>query len=141
MIGARIVEYQRGRPQDQRSRRGTETFTGDVMLDLVLGSGNVMMNSVFFQPGGRTYWHSHGEGQVLLVGHGRGMVETRAGQRRVIQAGDAVYAPPGEEHWHGAAPDSFLLHTAISIGRTQWLDEVKDERYSDAWEKAALEEG
>jgi len=128
------VEHQHGRT-GQPSRRGTGTFTGEVLLDEVLAAGNARILSVFFGPGARTYWHSHSEGQVLFVGHGRGMVETREGERRVLQPGDAVYAPPGEEHWHGAAPGSFLLHTAVSLGHTEWLAEVPDDRYSAAWDE------
>lgn len=129
------MEYQRGRA-GQPSQRGTGTFTGEVLFDEVLAAGNARVSSVFFAPGARTYWHSHSEGQVLLAGHGAGMVETRDGQRRVLRAGDIVYAPPGEEHWHGAAPGSFLLHTSVALGDIEWLAEVPAERYSAAWEEA-----
>lgn len=130
------MEYQRGRT-GQPSRRGTETFTGETLQDEVLSSGSARVLSVFFGPGARTYWHSHSEGQVLFASHGKGMVETRGGERRVLQAGDTVYAPPGEEHWHGSAPDSFLMHTAVSLGRTEWLGEVPDGHYSAAWDETA----
>jgi quercetin dioxygenase-like cupin family protein len=42
----------------------------------------------------------------------------------VIQAGDTVWVPPGERHWHGAAQDSVMTHTAISLGETRWAEEV-----------------
>jgi hypothetical protein len=32
---------------------------------------------------------------------------------RVIRPGDRVFFEPGEEHWHGAAPDRFLTHIAM----------------------------
>ncbi len=73
-------------------------------------------------------------GQVLLVGTGRGMIETRDGDRHALHPGDIVWAAPGEEHWHGAAPDSFVAHTAISLGATQWLEEVAGDRYEKAFE-------
>jgi quercetin dioxygenase-like cupin family protein len=57
--------------------------------------------------------------------------------RHILRAGDAVYAPPGEEHWHGAAPESFLLHTAISLGHTRWFGEVTAEQYRAACDEAA----
>lgn len=131
------MEYVHGRKDGQPSRSGDEgTFSGRAMLDPVLDDGaaaKVRVNSVMFEPGGRTYWHSHADGQVLIVASGRGMVENRDGDRHALQAGDVVWAPPGEQHWHGAAPDSFLTHTAISLGLTQWHEEVSAEHYGAAF--------
>jgi quercetin dioxygenase-like cupin family protein len=130
------VEYARGRQEGQPSRQGSETFTGRAMLDPLLSdgaAGKARVNSVFFEPGARTFWHSHADGQVLLAVSGRGLVETRDGDRRTLGPGDTVWAPPGEEHWHGAAPDSFLLHTAISLGATEWREEVPAEHYDAAF--------
>ena len=73
-------------------------------------------------------------GQVLIVGTGSGMIETRDGDRHALIPGDIVWAAPGEEHWHGAAPGSFMAHTAISLGATQWLEEVAGHRYEKAFE-------
>jgi quercetin dioxygenase-like cupin family protein len=133
------VEYVRGRKDGQPSRSGDEgTFSGRAMLDPVLDDGDagkVRVNSVLFEPGGRTHWHSHADGQVLIVASGRGMVENKDGHRHLLHAGDMVWAPPGEEHWHGAAPDSFLNHTAVSLGLTQWGEEVTAERYKAAFEQ------
>ena len=103
----------------------------DALLDD--GNGEVRVYSVIFEPGARTYWHSHAAGQTLLVGSGQGMVETRDGDRRAVNAGDVVWAPPGEVHWHGAAPDSFLSHTAVSLGLTSWAEEVDEEHYRGAF--------
>ena len=30
-----------------------------------------------------------------------------------MHPGDTIYTPPGEWHWHGAAPDRFMTHLAI----------------------------
>ena len=54
---------------------------------------------------------------------------TRGGPVEVIRQGDTVWIPPGEEHWHGAAPDSFMTHTAISLGPTRWDAEVAETDY------------
>jgi quercetin dioxygenase-like cupin family protein len=62
------------------------------------------------------------------------MVETRDGDRHMLHPGDVVWAPPGEEHWHGAAPDSSVAHTAISLGVTEWGEEVPADRYAAAFE-------
>jgi quercetin dioxygenase-like cupin family protein len=31
-----------------------------------------------------------------------------------IGPGDVVYFAPAEKHWHGAAPDTFMVHIAIN---------------------------
>ncbi|TVY99968.1 cupin domain-containing protein [Trebonia kvetii] len=107
------------------------------MQDALLDDGDrgqVRVYSVVFEPGARTYWHSHAAGQTLLIASGRGMVQNRDGDRRIVGAGDVVWAPPGEVHWHGAAPDSFLSHTAVSLGLTSWHEEVGEEQYRSAFE-------
>ena len=52
-----------------------------------------------------------------------------------IRAGDTVHTPPGEWHWHGAAPDRFMTHfTVYEAGddgsETDWGDPVGDDEYS-----------
>lgn len=133
------MEHARGRQEGQPSRQGTGTFSGRVMLDPLLdsddGNRQARVNSVVFEPGARTFWHSHDDGQLLLVGSGRGMVENREGDRHELLPGDSVWALPGEEHWHGAAPGSLLVHTAVSLGATRWREEVNEDRYRDAFAK------
>jgi quercetin dioxygenase-like cupin family protein len=80
---------------------------------------------VSFEPGARTHWHSHREGQLLYGLEGSGRVGTRADETADIGPGDLVYAPPGEEHWHGASADEGLTHVALSFGETDWFEEVR----------------
>jgi len=120
----------RGRA-DAPSQKRDDTFTGTVWADPVLAAeGDVGVNDVFFEPGARTHWHTHAIGQVLVVTHGEGFVRTRDGDGGRIRAGDVVHIASGEEHWHGAAPDSYLLHIAISLGSATWLEPVGDEDYA-----------
>jgi quercetin dioxygenase-like cupin family protein len=132
------MQYERGRKDGVPSNVGPKpTFTGQAMQDTLLDDGDkgeIRVYSVIFEPGARTYWHSHAAGQTLLINSGQGMVETKDGDRRVVRAGDVVWAPPGEVHWHGAAPDAFLSHTAVSLGLTSWEEEVDEDRYRDAFE-------
>ena len=65
---------------------------------------------------------------------GSGFVCTRAGASQLITVGDVIWTPPNEEHWHGAAPESFLVHTAISFGAAERSDEVTDGDYDAAME-------
>ena len=123
----------RGREAGLKSERRSDTFTGGVWGDPVLASTDeTMINSVFFEPKSRTYWHRHERGQLLQVTSGQGWVSTRQGSGTAIRAGDIVWIPPGEEHWHGADTDSYLVHLAISLGATEWLQEVADEEYDQA---------
>ncbi len=105
-------------------------FTGQVFNFLTMpATDGVTINTVTFNPGARTYWHSHTEGQILEVVAGRGLVQSEGAPAVVISAGDTVWVPPGERHWHGAAPDSFMTHTAISLGPTNWDSEVAESDY------------
>ena len=85
---------------------------------------------VRFTPGARTNWHSHALGQTLHVTDGVGLVQSRGGKVTVIRPGDVIHTPPGEEHWHGAAPDDVMVHTAIwEDDDAAWGDHVTDEEY------------
>jgi len=121
-----------GRIEGQPSGQRTATFTGTVHLDPVLTAPEVMINTVIFTPGARTYWHRHPGGQLLVVTAGRGIVATRAGDARVVGSGDVVWAGPGEEHWHGACEDTLLTHLAVSHGTTEWGGEVGQSDYTAA---------
>lgn len=119
----------------------SETFTGTVWGDPVLpttAEGNTV-NSVTFTPGARTYWHHHTRGQLLVVTAGRGWVCAHGEHPQVIRAGDVVWVPPGEQHWHGGTVDTIMTHLAVSLGPTVWLDEVSEDEYRAA--PAAAAEG
>jgi quercetin dioxygenase-like cupin family protein len=126
------VKVSRGR-EPRKSNRAGEHFTGGVWQDTLLDSSEqgARVYSVFFEPGGRTYWHAHEGGQVLYVTSGEGRVGTASGVE-TVRSGDVVHAPPGEEHWHGAGPDSFLMHVAVSLGATRWGAEVSGREYGDS---------
>jgi quercetin dioxygenase-like cupin family protein len=99
------------------------------MLDVEDGRSNY----VVFEPGARTHWHQHSGIQVLYVVAGEGAVATASGERTVIRAGDVVYFPARERHWHGAGPSSLMAHIALTLGENEWLDEVSDADYGAAF--------
>ena len=106
-------------------------FTGEVHPYLTMAATDgVTINTVNFTPGARTYWHIHEHGQILQVLGGTGYVATEQDGLRRLHAGDTVWCPPGERHWHGAVADSFMTHTAISLGTTSWAEEVTEEQYT-----------
>lgn len=111
-----------------------ETFTGRVWSTPLSRDANrtVTVIGVIFEPGARTFWHSHPDGQVLYVATGAGRVGSADGRVIEIAAGDVIYAQAGEKHWHGAAPSSHMMHLSItSGGATEWEpEEVTDQEYS-----------
>ena len=117
-------------------RQPEEHFTGKAWMGVLSRADDRVLNaiSVLFEPGARTHWHSHPEGQVLYVVSGTGWVGTEAGEIAHISPGDVVYASPGELHWHGATPDSPMSHLSLTTGgATVWEPRpVTDEEYSAA---------
>jgi quercetin dioxygenase-like cupin family protein len=117
-------------------------FTGTVFIDAVAapsGSARLSASSVHFTPGARTAWHTHPNGQTIYVTEGVGLAQRRGGPAEVIRPGDRVFFEPGEEHWHGAAPDRFMTHLAMLEVDAQgsnatWGDHVTDEEYAAAAE-------
>jgi quercetin dioxygenase-like cupin family protein len=110
-----------------------EWFTGDVWGDVICRGADpsrMRANMVRFSPGARTAWHSHALGQTLLIVEGIALVQSRG--EKIIEArpGEVIYTPPGEEHWHGAAPGQFMIHLALwETDEAIWLEHVTDEEY------------
>lgn len=122
-----------GRAEGARAETRDGTFTGTVWGDpLMLPSDGVTMNTVYFSPCGRTYWHSHTGGQVIHVSSGEGWIAQRDEAPVKMRTGDTVWTPPNIEHWHGAAEGAFLVHVAVTIGETNWLEEVGDTEFEAA---------
>jgi quercetin dioxygenase-like cupin family protein len=95
------------------------------------GTGSMV---VHFSAGARTHWHAHPGGQVLYCVSGRGRVRSRGERGHVLGAGDIVYIPPGEAHYHGGGPDSPMAHVSVSIGApAEWGDPVTDEEYDEGF--------
>lgn len=119
-----------GHEPGRRSEQRTTTFTGTVWVDGVLAADQApAVNLVVFQPGARTHWHSHEFGQLLFVSHGSGIAQVKDGACVRLLPGDAVWFPAGEVHWHGADSDTFMTHTAVSMGATNWLEAVAEGDY------------
>lgn len=92
-------------------------FTGTVHIDAPFKTEAPAWASgatVTFEPGARTAWHTHPLGQTLIVTSGKGRVQREGGPVEEIGLGDIVWFPPGEKHWHGAAPDTAMSHIAIA---------------------------
>jgi quercetin dioxygenase-like cupin family protein len=120
------------------TRRGpADYFTGTVWLDPIVNApapARVAAARVSFEPGARTAWHTHPLGQTLYVVSGVGRVQKEGEPVREIRAGDTVWIPPGEKHWHGAAPDHGMTHVAmqeaVDGSAVEWLEQVSDADYT-----------
>jgi len=117
-------------------RPPAEYFTGSVRLDPIMDTpepARVRSAAVTFEAGARTAWHTHPLGQTLIVTSGSGLAQTWGGPIREIRAGDTVWFPPGEKHWHGAAPTTAMTHIAIQEAldgkAVDWMELVSDEQY------------
>ena len=113
-------------------------FSGAVWLAQLLNPDQVDATdlsayNVTFAPGCRNSWHSHSQGQILLVTRGVGYHQIRGQAIQVIHPGDVVVCPPDTEHWHGATPDCEMTHIGISphaaTNQTTWLEPVSDAEY------------
>jgi len=87
---------------------------------------------VEFEAGARTAWHTHPKGQTLIIISGKGLVQNEGGDIQQMLPGNVITIPPNTRHWHGAAPDSFMSHIAISTpdnGETvTWMELVSQEQ-------------
>ena len=111
-------------------------FTGNVRVERLFDTaftGQLTGGSVTFEPGARTAWHTHPHGQVLIITAGIGRVQRWGDAVVEVRAGDVVRIPPGQKHWHGAAPQSSMTHIAITEpvdgAAVEWMERVSDEQY------------
>jgi quercetin dioxygenase-like cupin family protein len=117
-----------------------EWFTGTVYIDTVATPSEpsrLSASSVLFTPGARTAWHTHPNGRTIYVTEGVGLCQRRSGPVEVIRPGDRVFFEPGEEPWHGAAPNHFMTHIAMQQvdeegNAATWGEHVSDEEYGTA---------
>jgi 4-carboxymuconolactone decarboxylase len=125
------------RPGAQPSRQGPPgNFTGSVRVEPLFQAhapAHASGSLVTFEPGARTAWHTHPLGQILIVTAGIGRVQRWGDPMEEIREGDVVWIPPGQKHWHGAAPDSSMAHIAVveqlDGKAVEWMEKVSDAQY------------
>ena len=116
-------------------------FTGTVLQDPIIATeapARLVATRVTFEPGARTAWHSHARGQYLRITEGVARFGSRDGTVVEVYPGQTLYTPPGEDHWHAAAPGCFMEHIAMleagddPATSTTWNEHVTDEEYTRA---------
>jgi quercetin dioxygenase-like cupin family protein len=112
-------------------------FTGRVRVDPVWPADdriNASGGLVTFEPGARSAWHTHPNGQRLAVMSGVGLTQEWGKSVQVIRPGDVVFCPPGVKHWHGATPTTAMTHLAVTgtaDGKNvTWMEKVSDAQYN-----------
>ena len=117
-------------------KASSDYFTGTVWQDPIIEAdepARVRALRVSFEPEARTAWHTHPLGQTLHVVSGVGLIGLRNEAPQLIKAGDTVWIPPGEEHWHGASAANSMTHIAIQEALNgvvaTWLEKVSEEEY------------
>lgn len=113
-----------------------DRFTGDVQAQRLFPTNattRYVGAYVTFQPGARSAWHSHPAGQHIVVTSGRALVGARDGTVIQLDTGDALWCPPGVDHWHGATADTPMTHLVVTSeldGKNSvWKEHVTDEQY------------
>jgi quercetin dioxygenase-like cupin family protein len=135
MKGVQKMDIKRSGSQPS-GKGAAEYFTGNVRVDPLFQPNDPARASganVTFEPGARTAWHAHLLGQTLIVTAGCGRIQSWGGSIEEIRPGDVVWCPPGEKHWHGAAPTTAMMHVSIVEqvdGKSaEWMEQVSDEQY------------
>lgn len=120
-------------------RANPEYFTGTVWQDPIMEApvpATLRVVRVSFEPGARTFWHTHPVGQTLHILAGVGRVQSWGQPVREVRAGDTVWFSPGEKHWHGAAPSHGMVHLAmqesVNGSSVSWLEPVSEPDYGAA---------
>ena len=93
-------------------------------------SSKVGIYNVVFEPGVINNWHSHSNGQILLITDGHGWYQEDGKEAIELHPGDVVNIPKDVKHWHGAAKDSWFTHIALSDGgSTEWFEILSEDEY------------
>lgn len=113
-----------------------DNFVGTVYLQPLIVADSLnpaSVGNVTFEPGGRTNWHVHPGGQILMATGGVGYYQEEGSPKKILRKGDVVKCPPNVPHWHGASRDQQFIQVAITNtqnGPTQWLQPVSEEEYN-----------
>lgn len=91
------------------------------------------VGNVYFEPGGRSNWHTHPGGQILIITDGKGYHQIEGQPKEIMKKGDVIKCPPNTRHWHGATEDTGVQQMYIvpntEKGIVNWMEAVPDEIY------------
>ena len=115
-------------PQQPPAASARITRTGETAI---LPSSDAQVLRIRWEPGSRTYWHSHGQESMILVEEGLGRTQERGGQITELKPRQPLYTAPNIEHWHGASPKVGATTVAVYPRGValNLLSEVTDAEY------------
>ena len=126
-------------PTPSTVKNPPEQFAGDVWVDPIAapheGDQRMTVALVRFAPGARTAWHSHARGQYLRVTAGVARFGDRDAPIIEVHPAQTLTTPPGQDHWHAAAPGCFMEHIAMlesaddPAETTTWKEHITDDEY------------
>jgi quercetin dioxygenase-like cupin family protein len=113
----------------------SDNFHGTAWLHWLVRSDSINhigSGSVTFEPGARTNWHLHPDGQIIIVLDDVGYYQEEGSKKQILKKGDVVTCPPDIPHWHGASVDKEFIQIAVTSrlkGPTKWMHAVSEEEY------------
>ena len=91
-------------------------FTGTIkmtpLINARMGSEQLKSAMVYFPKGVKNKFHHHTHDQILFVTKGKGIVASRDAEH-IVEPGDIILIPAGEDHWHGATDDTDFEHLYV----------------------------
>ena len=112
-----------------------DTFSGPIRVSDILGDVNVAnaasLHYVVFEPGVINAWHTHPDGQILIVTEGIGYHQMEGLPVEVLYPGDVAICPKGVRHWHGASLNSRFAHLSVNTDpNVEWYEMISNEDYN-----------
>jgi len=113
-------------------------FTGDASFSRfpsMPSNGDIAPAIVYFKPNSFTNWHSHSQGQYLIVTEGTGRFQEWDKPSQMITKGDVIWIAPNVKHWHGAGEFTAMTHIAMSPvdnNEVTWYEKAQPETTSQA---------
>ena len=100
-----------------------------------LGQANALFDHnvvlATFEAGAKLNWHSHKEGQQLIVLSGHGHYQEKGKPIQPMRAGDIINCSPNILHWHSSTVNSSVSYLALySPSPTQWDRPLTDDEYA-----------
>lgn len=140
VINSVMAQNGKAEVSPKATQGAASNFSGTVWVTMLVGPNpetDCLVSSVNFEPRARTFWHTHPNGQLLVVTQGTGYYQEKGKPIQVIREGESVTIAPQVEHWHGAGPNGQFTHIAINPnvskgGAVHWLQAVTDEEYKAA---------
>lgn len=100
-----------------------------------LGQANNLFNHnvvlATFEAGAKLNWHSHKEGQQLIVLSGLGHYQEKGKPIQPMRPGNIINCTPNTLHWHSSTVNSSVSYLALySPSPTQWDRPLTDDEYT-----------